>query len=860
MLLSLSNYWVPEKYTLDLKIQGDRPNFHGHCAIDLVPGGNTASQKFQLHATKLIVTKAVLFEGGNEVAQIKPTRGSDSVSFEFPQETSNSRSLRLELDYLAVQTKVSSMATPTTGVFKSSSGIWATHCQPGWASSVFPCVDEPVCRAKIQLTITTDDPEYTCIANMPLADTKVSQESCSFVFQESLPMPTHLFAFVLGKLQMLTKKAGDITVNVYAENTKGLECVLSTASAATTRIGDLLNVEYPIPKIDIVALPFLSDGAMENWSLITVAGQHLIYTSGDADSKWNSSKSVREIVVHELVHQWLGDLCSFKSWDNTWFNESFATWMGIRVLESMDQTGLWQTHLDHDLVQLLQIDSHVQNSPVIGNHQTNDSPSYIGETFDPKTYSKGIYLLEMLSSFVGFETFCGYVGEFISKNKCMSISTLDFWLFLKEKTAFDVPTMVNSWVRNKGFPILLVTANDGKCTIEQHRYLDSASIEDTNEEDVPFHIPLILVQEGQLVKKVLTDRRVVLDTIPDSVIAPKLALLLYRDPIFAERLNGDQIFKLCFDLNFVADIYRTKVDLEIFKRIADSLKSKWHTREGLKYLQLLMQLSNSITVGSSRQGTEKLQKWIESLDLQFNLEDTELSETKRISFESNALCGLFGLSQGKNVKELLELFDSIVKGSASVPLCYASLAFVAVAIHGDIKRYNTLLSLTDDDNLILKTLDSIQKEGRQRSEILKSLTTQIVQSLGFTRSADSLRKLLAHILARLKKGKEDQYHLCFEQLSGGLAATSEVRRMVWEWFRTNYRTLLKNGDRSKDFMVLATSCFNCNTFEVSGELDKELKTFIKKNDSLVLRKSLEHSRSELKAHQGVYELAKGVFW
>ena len=61
---------------------------------------------------------------------------------------------------------------------------------------------------------------------------------------------------------------------------------------------------FPLPKMDMVAIPDFSAGAMENWGLITYRLVDLLFdekTSGAA-----TKERVAEVVQHELAHQWFG--------------------------------------------------------------------------------------------------------------------------------------------------------------------------------------------------------------------------------------------------------------------------------------------------------------------------------------------------------------------------------------------------------------------------------------------------------------------------------------------------------------------------------------------------------------------------
>ena len=82
---------------------------------------------------------------------------------------------------------------------------------------------------------------------------------------------------------------------------------------------DLFGGDYPFAKFDQVFVPD-NAGAMENVGCVILT-ESLLFRSKVTDTLYE----VRAMVIlHEMAHQWFGDLVTMRWWEDLWLNESFA--------------------------------------------------------------------------------------------------------------------------------------------------------------------------------------------------------------------------------------------------------------------------------------------------------------------------------------------------------------------------------------------------------------------------------------------------------------------------------------------------------------------------------------------------------
>ncbi|GAV26629.1 hypothetical protein PMKS-000083 [Pichia membranifaciens] len=372
------------------------------------------------------------------------------------------------------------------------------------------------------------------------------------------------------------------------------EYALSTVSAAIVVLEQKLNVKYPLPKLDIVALPFLSDGGVENWSMIQVINDHILLPDWKVTDAHLAKihKTVRDVLVHEIVHMYVGDYVSFDSYNHTWMNESFATFMSNTIINSAFDNTTWFNFLNSDLQQLKLRNMSADSAPI---YTADVGTSRIHDTFSRNSYDKGIFVMRSLASlFVEnddqlnhehYDVFFGMMGDFVKQNEFRNFKPVDLWNFLKahksNKFGYDIPTIMNSWIRTPGFPILTVTKQgDNSYKIEQHHCLDEA---DADIEDVPFQIPLLIKKsDGMLGRQLLTDRSLV---------------------ISAENLSDDFFFLNANDSFITTIIYPESISKEI--------ASKFHLLNSVEQMQYFKNFSS--VIGTHYQSNESITSFFKAI-------------------------------------------------------------------------------------------------------------------------------------------------------------------------------------------------------------------------------------------------------
>ncbi|MFH0897171.1 MAG: M1 family metallopeptidase [Candidatus Bathyarchaeota archaeon] len=409
---------------------------------------------------------------------------------------------KLEAEYSGLITDI------MVGIYRASydnTYMVTTQFEAAHARRMFPCIDHPGYKAEFKLTVRVDK-DLNAISNMPIEWINIEGEKKVVSFKKTPRMSTYLLYLGIDKFEEMKEKFGniDIIVATTPRNVRKGKFALEIAKNSIDIYQSYFSIPYSLPKIHLIAVPEFAAGAMENWGAITYRENALLI---DEDSSFKTKKRVAEIVAHELAHQWFGNLVTMKWWNDLWLNESFATFMGYKTLDTIyPQWKVWQYFLSSETSSALSRDSLKSTHPI---EVAIKTPTEIEEIFDEISYSKGAIILRMIEAYVGDENFREGVKGYLTKYRFSNATGRDFWSSLEEASGKQIKKIANDWVSKPGYPLITVMIIGEKLMLRQERFLLSGA----SEKDV-WPLPVTMRINGKL-RKILFDREEVAINIKD---------------------------------------------------------------------------------------------------------------------------------------------------------------------------------------------------------------------------------------------------------------------------------------------------------------------------------------------------------
>ncbi len=811
---------VPSHYDLLFEPDFEKFTFKGTAYIVISIAQPTKIIK--LNSRELKIERAeVRHSGGSLLAKIAFNLAREELILTFPKLVSGK--VQLHITYCGVHN------TGMYGFYRSSydqdgkkMDLLSSQFEAANARAAFPCFDEPAMKATFDVSFIVDR-DLCTNSNRPIKKEEIfSKKKKKVSFFTSPLMSTYLLYLGVGNFKSISTKHRDIQIRVLTtpEKIKLAHLALDYTKIFLAFFERYFRINYPLPKLDIIAIPDFAAGAMENWGAITFREIALL---GNKDTSVYVKQNIAITVAHELAHQWFGNLVTMQWWDDLWLNESFATFMSYKAVHAaFPEWDLPLQYFEDTIADALSADEIESTHPISVHVNT---PGEIDEIFDNISYDKGGSVLHMLENAVGEKAFRDGLTLYLKKHAYGNATKDDLWgAIQKAKGESFVSTMMHGWITQPGYPVVDVSRVGGKHVVKQQRFslLNRKHAE-------KWIIPLRYITDDRKVNTVVLKkgRAIIPGKSPwiklnyeqhgfyrvryDDALLASLGKMISQQKLSALDAAGieNDIYSLAISLQYPLFAYLNFIE-------EYCLDAEYPLNSSISgHLGWLVRLTSGST----------MEKPVRHTSLMYHIRQLEKVGWSRTKNEKNTttmqrsmVISSLGLLEHKETLAWgLRLFTEIQQGKNTVDPNLKSVVYAVAALQGDEKSFNYFYK-------------------RYKEEKLPEENRRLLRSLGMFRDVALVKKALT--LSQSEVRLQDSY-----VIPTMVSINPGKNEILWEWTKKHWPMLQKKY-RSGTHMLgsYVRNMSSCADENMENDLARFFasKKNMRDDVRMVVRQTLEH--------------------
>jgi aminopeptidase N len=421
------------RYNLNLTLRKKAATMPGHIAID-----------FNLASASPTVVDFRDGTASNPIVNGSPERLQQSNGhIIIPGAHLKAGANHVELDFESGIADANRAVTRFNDVQDGSEYLY-TLFVPMDADQAFPCFDQPDLKARF--TLHVDAPQdWTVISN--------TANSGQNSFPETKPISTYLFAFAAGPFGMLTGPTNPTPLRLFVRRSMLARAkeewpkVAETANQGMVRLSAFFATPFPFPKYDEVLIPGFPYGGMEHAGATFLNEDTVLFRTVPTVNDYNR----RDItVLHELAHQWFGDLVTMRWFDDLWLKEGFAQFMAYHTQAEMQPPAeVWKRFYESIKPLAYQIDGTHGTTPV---YQQIPNLKDAKSAYGAIVYQKAPSILRVLDVTIGDEHFRDGIRTYLREHAYSNAEWSDLIGAFSRASSTDLNPWADAWIKQRGMP------------------------------------------------------------------------------------------------------------------------------------------------------------------------------------------------------------------------------------------------------------------------------------------------------------------------------------------------------------------------------------------------------------------------
>jgi len=321
--------------------------------------------------------------------------------------------------------------------------LW-TLSEPFGARDWWPCKQDLNDKANSIDVYITAPSQYIAVSNGIEPEAPVINGANKTThFHHNYPIPAYLIAIAVTNFSVYNQTAGTtpnqypIINYIFPEDLATIQPQLDQTPLLLNLYSNLFEI-YPFHNEKYGHAQFGWGGGMEHTTVSFMIGFD------------------RQLIAHEMAHQWFGDKITCGSWKDIWLNESFATYVASMVYENFDSLSAFVT----DKTNMV---NNITSQPNGAVYLTDAEATDVNRIFDNRlSYDKGAMVLEMLRFKMGDTAFFQALKDYLA-DPALAYGyavTANLQSHLETTYGSSLTEFFNDWIYNQGYPTYTITAQN----------------------------------------------------------------------------------------------------------------------------------------------------------------------------------------------------------------------------------------------------------------------------------------------------------------------------------------------------------------------------------------------------------------
>ncbi|GAA6172126.1 aminopeptidase N [Colwellia sp. KU-HH00111] len=323
-----------------------------------------------------------------------------------------------------------------------------SHFEPAAAQQMFALFDQPDLKATFELTVSAPK-DWTVFSATKETSATPQGDFTLWHFPKSLTLSPYNFSMHAGPYKMWQDNSGKYPLRLFARQSVAEQITPKHWFTYTQQgfkfFDEYFGLPYPFEKYDQVLVPDFLYGAMENSAAVTFSESSFL-TNGEMSQ--SRRQRLASVIMHEMAHQWFGNLATMKWWNGLWLNESFAAFMAtLATSEATEFDNAWRSFYAGGKQAAYSADQQVTTHPI---EVPVPSTANAFDNIDAITYSKGASVLNQLRHLLGEKTFQQGIHNYLKDNAYQNAVLDDFINSLAKASGKALNQWQQDWLYQAG--------------------------------------------------------------------------------------------------------------------------------------------------------------------------------------------------------------------------------------------------------------------------------------------------------------------------------------------------------------------------------------------------------------------------